>query len=68
MSDELVVSRTLTSDPSRSTFEYTLWFTLDGTLPIEAVSAKILETLREADISGIASGEFRSPFAKEYPQ
>lgn len=50
------------------TVEYTFWFKLDGTAPIEQVSSDILQALREAEIPGVVDGDFRLPFAKAYSE
>lgn len=47
--------------------EFTVWFTPDGTVPLEALMPLIVANMNAAQIRGVADG-FRHPFAKEYPE
>ena len=46
--------------------EFTVWFTPDGTVPLEKLMPLIVANMNAAQIRGVV-GEFRHPFAKEYP-
>ena len=46
--------------------EFTVWFTPDGTVSTKALMDLIVANLNASQIRGV-EGEFRHPFAKEYP-